>query len=229
MVIKMNERSFNWDIFLQPYELAIQGFIIKLEAVKKQYILKGLKNPIEIITGRVKTPDSILEKAKRLNVPFEEIPQHVYDIAGIRITCKYIQDVYEVKKMIENRKDVEILETRDYIKHPKQSGYKSLHIIARYNAETIDGQLPIFMEFQIRTHAMHLWATIEHSLKYKFLRNIPQSIQDRLKAASDAAASLDVEMSKIKQIVDSLNGDSTRKQNYVEEETEIYLNTIRKW
>ena len=70
----MNEKNFKWELFLQPYEMAIQGFIIKFEAVKKQHILKGLKNPIEIISGRVKSPESILDKAKRLNIPFSEIP-----------------------------------------------------------------------------------------------------------------------------------------------------------
>lgn len=225
----MNERNFKWEIFLQPYELAIQGFIIKFEAIKKQHILKGIKNPIEIITGRVKTPESILEKAKRLNIPFSEISEKIYDIAGVRITCKYIQDVYEVAEMLKTRKDIEIKEVRDYIENPKASGYKSLHIIGVYNVETIDGQMPINMEFQIRTHAMHLWASIEHSLKYKFLRNIPDNIQDRLVAASEAAAALDLEMSKIKQLVDSINGEGIRRQPYPLEDMEIYPNNLRKW
>lgn len=225
----MNEKNFKWELFLQPYEMAIQGFIIKFEAVKKQHILKGLKNPIEIISGRVKSPESILDKAKRLNIPFSEIPDKIYDIAGIRITCKYIQDVYEVAEMIKNRKDLEVVEIRDYIKSPKTSGYKSLHIIAKYNVETIDGQIPINMEFQIRTHAMHLWASIEHSLKYKFLRNIPEDIKARLVAASEAAAALDLEMSKIKQLVDSLGGEGIRQQPYPLEELEIYPNNMKKW
>ena len=100
----MNEKDFRWEIFLQPYEMAVQSFIIKLEAIKKQHILKGLKNPIEIVTGRVKSPESILDKAKRLGISLEEIPDKIYDIAGVRITCKYVQDVYEVAEMIKNRK-----------------------------------------------------------------------------------------------------------------------------
>lgn len=225
----MNEKDFKWEVFLQPYELAIQGFIIKFEAIKKQHILRGMKNPIEIVTGRVKTPESILEKSKRLGISFSEIPDKIYDIAGIRITCKYIQDVYEVANMLKTRKDIEIKEVKDYIQEPKPSGYKSLHIIAVYNVETIDGQIPINMEFQIRTHAMHLWASIEHSLKYKFLRNIPDNIKDRLLAASEAAASLDLEMSKIKQIVDAINGEGIRKQPYPLEDMDIHLNNLRKW
>ncbi|HOA64059.1 MAG TPA: GTP pyrophosphokinase family protein [Bacilli bacterium] len=225
----MNEKDFRWEIFLQPYEMAVQSFIIKLEAIKKQHILKGLKNPIEIVTGRVKSPESILDKAKRLGISLEEIPDKIYDIAGVRITCKYMQDVYEVAEMIKNRKDLEVVEVRDYIKNPKASGYKSLHIIAKYNVETIDGQIPINMEFQIRTHAMHLWASIEHSLKYKFLRNIPEDIKARLFAASEAATALDLEMSKIKQLVESLGGEGIRRQPYPAEQLEIYPNNMKKW
>lgn len=223
MVIKMKE-NFNWDIFLQPYELAISGFIIKLESMKKQYILKEMKNPIESITGRVKTPNSILEKAKRLNVHFDEIPDMIQDIAGIRILCKYIKDVYRVYDLLTTRKDIEIVCIKDYIKEPKASGYRSLHIIAKYNVETLDGQHPIFIEFQIRTLAMHLWASIEHSLKYKYYRNIPEAIKSRLQVAAEITVELENEMSNIQNEVETLENGNTR-EDY---ETEWELNTIHR-
>ncbi len=135
--------SFNWDAFLQPYELAISGFILKLESMKKQFIVSGIKNPIEMIVGRVKTPTSIIEKAKRLGVEFNQIPEMIQDIGGIRITCKYTPDVYNVFELLKSRKDIEIVLVKDYIKEPKASGYRSLHIIGRYNVETINGQKPI--------------------------------------------------------------------------------------
>ena len=100
---------------------------------------------------------------------------------------------------------------KDYIKYPKPSGYRSLHLIAKYNAETINGQMPVYMEFQIRTLAMHLWASIEHSLKYKYYLNIPQSLRNRLTEASKIAYDLDVEMSKIKSDMDSFEEDEERK------------------
>lgn len=204
-VMKMKE-TFNWTLFLQPYELAINGFIIKLESIKQQYILNGKKNPIELITGRVKTPESILEKAKRLQVAFDDIPEKIQDIGGIRITCKYINDVYYVFDLLKSRKDIEIVLIKDYIKEPKASGYRSLHAIARYHVETIDGQQPIYIEFQIRTLAMHLWASIEHSLKYKYVRNIPENIRTRLLKASEITAELDAEMSYIQAEVEAANG-----------------------
>ena len=187
--------SFNWDNFLQPYELAVEGFILKMEGIKKQYLVKGIHCPIEIVAGRVKTPASILNKAERMNVDISQ----VHDVGGIRITCKYLEDVYKVSKLLKARKDIKLIEERDYIKNVKPSGYRSLHLICRYNVETIEGQKPILLEFQIRTHAMHFWASIEHSIKYKYNKKIPQEIKERLVNASVVSAKLDMEMSAIHQ------------------------------
>lgn len=218
------EENFNWDVFLQPYELAISGFIIKLESMKKQYILKQMKNPIESITGRVKTPNSILEKARRINVKFADIPEKIQDIAGIRILCKYVDDVYRVYDLLASRKDIEIVSLKDYIKEPKPSGYRSLHLIAKYNVETLEGQQSIYIEFQIRTLSMHLWASIEHSLKYKYYRNIPESIKVRLQAAAKITIDLDDEMSNIQHEVESLENGNSREDYEIEWE----LNTIHR-
>lgn len=204
--------TFDWDVFLQPYELAITGFILKLESMKKQYILKEKKNPIELITGRIKTPSSILEKAKRLNVQFNDIPNQIQDIGGIRITCKYVHDVYQVLEILTSRKDMEITLIKDYIAEPKKSGYRSIHVIAKYNVETIDGQKSIYIEFQIRTLAMHLWASIEHSLKYKYYENIPESIRLKLVEASKITAMLDDGMTAIQNEVESLGNGAYREE-----------------
>lgn len=225
----MENKNFSWDGFLVPYELAIEGFIVKFESIKKQYILNNLYNPIEIVTGRVKTVNSILEKAERLQVDFDDIPEKIFDIAGIRITCKYIPDVYQVLDLIKSRKDINIISIKDYVKKAKPSGYRSLHIIGKYNVETLNGQFPIYLEFQIRTHAMHLWASIEHELKYKYQRNIPSTVQDRLFKAGVAAKKVDVEMSKIKETMDKLeakNGITTAPQ--LLQEKEITIHTLRK-
>lgn len=211
----MNEQNINWLEFLQPYELAVNGFVMKFESIKKQYILAGKRNPIESVTGRVKTPKSIVAKLKRMNMDFSEI-RNLSDIGAIRITCKYIQEVYEIFDLIKSRKDIEIFWIKDYIENPKSSGYRSLHIIAKYNAETIDGQIPINFEFQIRTLAMHLWASIEHSLKYKYYRNIPENIKLRLIEASRIAYDLDVEMSKIKKDMLQLDAKEERGEEYLD-------------
>lgn len=203
-MIEMNE-LFNWDIFLQPYELAVEDFILKMEGIKNQYHKANLYCPIEIVSGRVKSPQGILDKARRMNVPTELIDEKVHDIAGIRITCKYIDDVYKVAELVKNRRDLEVLEVRDYIKNVKPSGYRSFHIIARYSVETIKGAMPVLLEFQIRTHAMHFWASIEHSLKYKYQKRIPVELKERLTAAAKAAEKLDEEMTSIKLTIEKLD------------------------
>ena len=225
----MNNPNFNWDAFFVPYQLAIGGFIIKLESIRKQYLCNGEASPIEIVTGRVKTPESIMDKARRMKVKVENIPDEIYDIAGVRITCKYIQDVYRVYELLKSRRDIDILIVKDYIENPKESGYRSLHVIARYNVETVDGQKPINIEFQIRTHAMHLWASIEHSLKYKYYRNIPENIKKRLVEASLVSAKLDKEMGLIKQAIDETNVEMIREEKYLDYETEISVNSVKKW
>ena len=210
----MNE-LFNWDIFLQPYELAVEDFILKMEGIKNQYHKANLYCPIEIVSGRVKSPQGILDKARRMNVPTELIDEKVHDIAGIRITCKYIDDVYKVAELVKNRRDLEVLEVRDYIKNVKPSGYRSFHIIARYSVETIKGAMPVLLEFQIRTHAMHFWASIEHSLKYKYQKRIPVELKERLTAAAKAAEKLDEEMTSIKLTIEKLDftfGEDKSKQ-----------------
>lgn len=223
----MNEKK-DWKSFLLPYELAVGGFIIKFEAIKKEYILRGERSPIEIVSGRVKSIDSIFEKAERLNISISQIPEEIYDIAGIRITCKYLEDVYKVYDLLCSRKDTEIFLVKDYVKNPKPSGYRSLHIIAKYNVETIDGQIPINIEFQIRTHAMHLWASVEHSLKYKYYHNIPENIKERLVNASIISSKLDEELSLIKEAIDMTEVENSRGEEYSLDDLEIFLGNIRK-
>jgi putative GTP pyrophosphokinase len=224
----INENLY-WQSFLLPYELAVSGFIIKLEAMRKEFLLKNVNNPIEIVSGRVKSVSSILEKAERLDIDFNHITEGIYDIAGIRITCKYIEDVFTVADLLRSRKDIEIFLVKDYIKNPKPSGYRSLHLIAKYNVETVDGRMPINMEFQIRTHAMHLWASIEHTLKYKYYRHIPEEIQERLLHASKIVADLDNEMTRIKQTMGELNVEKVRENEPDLEEMEVFLNSLKKW
>lgn len=224
----INESNY-WKGFLLPYELAVAGFIIKLEAMRKDFILKNSSSPIELVSGRVKSVQSILEKAQRLNIEFSKIKEQIFDIAGIRVTCKYIQDVYKVYELLKARKDVDIFLVKDYIKNPKPSGYRSLHLIAKYNVETLEGQIPINIEFQIRTHAMHLWASIEHSLKYKYYRKIPEEIQERLLKMAEVTTKLDEEMSKIQIAVEEINVERVRGEEYEVDGMDLFLSSIKKW
>ncbi|MGM9899832.1 MAG: GTP pyrophosphokinase family protein [Bacilli bacterium] len=225
----IEKNNFNWDRFLQPYELAVEGFILKFEGIKKQYQLNGLYCPIEIVSGRVKSIDSILDKAKRMNVPFEKIDEALYDIGGVRITCKYIDDVYVICDLIKARKDIKVIEVRDYIKNMKASGYRSLHILAGYNVETISGQVPVKLEFQIRTHAMHFWASIEHSLKYKYQKNIPLDLKERLYHVAITGAKLDDEMTTLHHLIQEYDSLSDDGNNNDPLEEEINMNSLKRW
>ena len=229
-MINYNE-NFNWEKFLQPYELAVEGFILKIEGIKKQYQLNNTSCPIEIVSGRVKSPESIIDKANRMNVNYNYIDEQLYDIAGVRITCKYLEDVYEVAKLLKSRKDIKLLEERDYIKNMKPSGYRSLHLLCAYNVETIHGQQLVHLEFQIRTHAMHFWASIEHSLKYKYQKQIPSELKERLYQAALAGRKLDEEMSSIHNLVLELDANPETKSIKPDDplEEEIKLNTLKRW
>lgn len=191
---------FYWEKILIPYEQAVEELKVKFKGIRNEYRRLDEYSPIEFVTGRVKAVSSILDKARRRNVPLERIEEEIEDIAGIRIMCQLVDDIKTVVNLIRSRdgKDLKIVEERDYITNIKESGYRSYHIIIKYKIHTAYGEKEILAEIQIRTLAMNFWATIEHSLNYKFGKKIPEEIKERLKNAAEAAFLLDKEMSEIK-------------------------------
>ncbi|WP_058486220.1 GTP pyrophosphokinase [Defluviitalea phaphyphila] len=189
-----------WKKLLIPYEQAVKELKLKFENIQNEYRKLDEYSPIESVSGRVKKIYSILEKANKKGIPINEIEDKIEDIAGIRITCQFVEDINKVVKLIRERdgKDLKIIEEKDYIKNIKPSGYRSYHIIIKYPVQTAHGEKEILAEIQIRTLAMNFWATIEHSLRYKYNKNMPEYIHDRLKRAAEAAFILDKEMSKIR-------------------------------
>ena len=132
----------------------------------------------------------------------------IEDIAGVRIICQFEEDIYTVVDIVRKRKDLKIKQEKDYINNSKPSGYRSYHIIAYYDVETIQGLKTLEVEIQIRTLAMDFWATIEHSLQYKYKEHMPQDLRDRLLSAADAAYALDNEMSSVRdEIMDAQNSN----------------------
>ncbi len=190
-----------WDIFLAPYAQAVDELKIKLKGMRKQFDYESRHSPIEFVTGRVKPITSIIAKAKRRQIQLSKIEEEVHDIAGLRVVCPFVEDIYEVVMMIRERKDFTIVEEKDYIEKNKDSGYRSYHITICYPVETIYGEKKLLAEIQIRTLAMNFWAINEHSLNYKYSGQIPTDIKQRLKSAAEAAFRLDEEMSKIRQEV----------------------------
>jgi putative GTP pyrophosphokinase len=195
--VLVDDRS--WEAFLIPYEQAVEELKVKFRGIRKELKKRNEYSPIEFVTGRIKKISSILEKANKLGIPLDRL-EEVEDITGIRIMCQFVQDIDRVVELIHQRngKDMTIVYEKDYIKNQKPSGYRSYHIIIKYPIQTSQGEMEILAEIQIRTLAMNFWATIEHSLSYKYEGNIPEDIKERLRTAAEAAYLLDTEMSEIR-------------------------------
>jgi putative GTP pyrophosphokinase len=195
-----------WREMLSPYDLAVGELVVKFEHIMKEHRDKGLYSPIEQVNGRVKKISSILEKAQKKKIAIEEIDEKIEDIAGIRIICQFVEDIEKVVEIIKSRNDMEVKSEKDYITNRKESGYRSYHMIVYYSVQTLSGPKKLQVEIQIRTLAMNFWATIEHSLQYKYKQNIPGHIRERLLASAAAIVSLDREMSSVrKEIMDAQN------------------------
>ncbi|AZN42217.1 GTP pyrophosphokinase [Paenibacillus albus] len=203
----------DWGLFLQPYEQAVEELKVKLKTLRTELKNREAYSPMEFVTGRVKRISSILEKAKRLSVPMEKIDTGIEDIAGIRIMCQFVDDIHRVAGFIRMRKDLKLVYEKDYITNFKESGYRSYHMIVEYPVQTAIGQKHVLAEIQIRTLAMNFWATIEHSLNYKYKESLPDVVRARLKKAAEAASVLDAEMSSIRNEILDAQRDFEEKSN----------------
>ena len=190
--------EFNWEEFLDPYVQTVGELKIKLRGVRKQFLKKKLYSPIEFVTGRVKRRDSIRKKAAMRGYTKETI-REMEDIAGVRVMVQFVDDVWDVLELLRKRKDLKIIEERDYIHNQKASGYRSYHVVIEYPIDMIEGAQVVLAEIQIRTLAMNFWATIEHSLNYKYQGVFPEEMKERLQRAAEAAYLLDEEMSSIRE------------------------------
>jgi len=189
----------DWNQELLPYKQAVNELKIKLRGIREQFQNQNERAPIEFVTGRVKPVDSIQEKMQRRHVSEDRLEQDMEDIAGLRIMCQFVEDIYQVVDLLRKRTDLKILEERDYIHNEKPSGYRSYHIVIEYPVQLITGEKRILAEIQIRTLAMNFWATIEHSLNYKYQGEFPEELNGRLHRAAEAAFKLDTEMSEIRE------------------------------
>lgn len=195
-----------WRELLEPYQLAVDELMVKFRYLMKEHRSAGKYSPIEEVNGRVKKISSIMEKMQKKKIKFEDIENKIEDLAGIRIICQFVEDIQTVVNIIKLRSDMEVKEEKDYINHSKPSGYRSYHLIVYYDVITLRGTKKIKVEIQIRTLAMNFWATIEHSLQYKYRQNMPEHIRERLSGAAAAVIALDTEMSSVRsEIMDSQN------------------------
>lgn len=176
--------------FLMPYKFAIDEVVTKLNILQQEFTQTGEYNPIEHVTSRLKDPDSIIEKMQRRGVPLDTdlIRETITDIAGVRVVCSFVSDVYRVFDLLTAHADVTIYQVKDYIENPKPNGYRSLHLLLEVPVYLSSGPVQTIVEVQIRTIAMEFWASLEHKIYYKYDREVPKHL---LEGLSDAAAQAD--------------------------------------
>ena len=181
------------------YESGIQEIRTKLEILQRDARFKEGHNPSESIKSRSKRPMSIIEKLYRKGFPIslKSMKDNLNDIAGIRVICPFIEDIYTVAEMLTKQDDLKVLETKDYIQNPKPNGYRSYHLVLEVPVFLSDRKEPVRVEVQLRTIAMDFWASLEHQLRYKTRTRVPERLRTQLSECADAIADLDQRMQDI--------------------------------
>lgn len=188
------------------YRSAIKEVKTKLDILDDELKIRRKRNPIEYMKSRVKTPGSIMEKLRRrgFEMSIESAKKNLNDIAGIRVICSFVGDIYDIAEMLTRQDDIKLIEEKDYIKNPKPNGYRSLHLVVEIPIFFSDHEESVRVEVQIRTIAMDFWASLEHKLYYKKSGGSPAHITQDLKECADLIASTDMRMQDIQKEVEKL-------------------------
>ena len=184
------------------YSAAMREVQTKLEILDDEFQMKHRRNPIHHMQVRLKTIQSM--RRKNYAVSMQSAVENLKDIAGIRVICSYVQDVYTVARLLTSQDDIRLLEMRDYIRSPKPNGYRSLHLIVEVPVFLQEGRITVPVEVQIRTIAMDFWASLEHDLRYKAQGVVPQDICDELQQVGEDIALLDQKMQSIHDRIDAV-------------------------
>ncbi|XZO07684.1 GTP pyrophosphokinase family protein [Weissella paramesenteroides] len=180
-----------WEKLLQPYVQTVDELKVKLRGMRQEFELQGIQTPVEFVTGRVKTIPTIEEKLIRRHISIDRIEQDMEDLAGVRIMTQFTEDIYRVVDLLRKRKDMVILEERDYVTNEKPSGYRSYHIVIEYPVQLVTGEKKVLAEIQVRTMQMNVWATIEHAINYKYDGEYTEEMQEKLKNATELSIKVD--------------------------------------
>lgn len=198
-ITKHLQEQMGYDAFRHAYRAAIKEVRTKIEILSEDFAVRNDYNPIHHMERRLKVPESIEEKLCRLKkeVSIDAAKENIFDIAGIRVVCNFIDDVYSIADMLTAQNDVQLITEKDYIKNPKPNGYRSLHLVISVPVFLLEGREEIPVEVQIRTVAMDFWASLEHNLRYKRNKDVSTEIDDELKACAAVSATLDRRMQNI--------------------------------
>ncbi len=188
-----------WKEFFLVYKFGLEEMKTKINILQDEFQMMRDYNPIEHVKSRIKSPDSVIKKLDRKGLPIsiENAKKHLHDIAGIRITCSFVSDIYLIFEMLKKHDDLKILKVKDYVANPKKNGYKSLHFIVEIPVFLTSKTEYVQIEIQIRTIAMDFWASLEHKIYYKFDEGVPAKLLHELKEAADLVNYLDIKMKKI--------------------------------
>lgn len=189
---------------LMYYRCAIREIETKLNVLNDEFSIHHERNPFESIKSRVKEPSSIIEKMYRkgYELTVENIEEKLSDVAGIRVICSFVEDIYYLADMLAAQDDLEVLKIKDYIKNPKPNGYRSLHLIVQIPIFLSDRKKYMKVEVQFRTIAMDFWASLDHKMKYKKNLKNPELIAEELKKCADTISSVDMRMQEIRNMIE---------------------------
>ena len=192
--------------FMMRYKFGMEEVVTKLSILRDEFTHLHDDNPIENVSSRLKRADSIVEKMERKDCEptFAAIEKTITDIAGVRVTCSFVSDVYRVFDLLIAQSDITVLAVRDYIETPKPNGYRSLHALLEVPVFLSDGQVSVLVEVQFRTIAMDFWASLEHKIYYKYREEVPPELLGGLKESAETAAALDETMERLRTDVQSL-------------------------
>ena len=191
---------------MMMYTCAIREVKTKLEVLNDELSVRNQRNPIEMIKSRVKKPMSIVEKLQRKGLPIslEAMVDNLDDVAGIRVICSFVDDIYDVADMLIRQDDIKVIAVKDYIKHPKENGYRSYHMIIEIPVFFSDRKKPMRVEVQIRTIAMDFWASLDHQLKYKKdIGDVSDQISEELRQCAETIAATDQRMLNIRRSIEA--------------------------
>lgn len=207
--IELLETGKKFMKMMNKYRCAIMEVETKLNVLNAEFSLQYDRNPFESIETRLKSPVSILEKLTRKGFEIHEegleklIEENLYDVAGLRVVCAFQEDIYALSDLLIGQDDIRLIRTKDYIKHPKPNGYRSLHQILEIPVFLKEGKTFVKVEVQFRTIAMDFWASVDHRLRYKKDVTNEQLITDRLRVCADVIEKLDEEMQSIRNMIEA--------------------------
>lgn len=221
------DEAEEWKSTLFLYNSALREINTKLEILNDEFKMAHSYNPIEHITSRIKSPESIAKKIrhKQKELTVENIVKYINDVAGIRVICSFTSDIYRLADAIAGQNDVKVLKVKDYIMKPKENGYKSYHMIVSVPIFLTDNVIETKVEIQIRTIAMDFWASLEHKIYYKFEGNAPERLRKDLKECADIIEYLDHKMMSLNAEIQAYNKDSL--SDYKEIMSQNYMNCMK--